>query len=658
MAISTKITPEIAASKQQEWQDYVLHGIKSDQTRQEVLKSWERCKEYHLLVNQQRPLNMLDPAELAVRKEKNRILLDISEPIMETISNFIAGSGFIIALTDSDGVILRLMGDDEMADAVKGGGFVVGGDWSERSAGSNAIGTTLAIRKPIQFCGYEHFCTFTQRTACSAAPILSPNGRIIGSIDLTGRLRMVNDHTLGIAVSMASAIENCLRIYQAEQQSRMDSAFKNAVIESISDGIITTDSGGVITHMNHKAADYFGIRFDSKGKNLYELMKKDNQPLFDLLSSGENITDRELDIFTESGKRKFIATVRPIRDETGVKLGTVLNMSELSRARRIARRYAMSSAKLTFDDLLGDSSLFCDSVRAAKNAAHTNATILLLGESGTGKDVFAQAIHNESDRSHGPFVSINCGAIPRELIASELFGYVEGAFTGANRGGNPGKFELADGGTLFLDEIGEMPLDLQVHLLRVLEQKTVTRVGGQEEIPVDVRIIAATNKDLEKAAQEGHFRYDLYYRLNVIALRLPPLRERTQDIPLLTRHFYRQFRGSRDCFIPPDYQRFLMDYPWPGNIRELRNIIERTVSLSPNGELEVKYLPEKIRRPVRNRLSSHVSLNALEEDLLRDLLRTNHGNLTKSADELGIARTTLYRKIKKYGIDLADLREK
>lgn len=327
-----------------------------------------------------------------------------------------------------------------------------------------------------------------------------------------------------------------------------------------------------------------------------------------------------------------------------------LIMSEISRAKRIARKFSNNTAKLIFDNLLGEDRSFKATIEAARLAARSNSTILLLGESGTGKDVCAQAIHNASTRSRGPFVSINCGASPKELIASELFGYVEGAFTGASRGGNVGKFEMADGGTLFLDEIGEMPLDLQVHLLRVLEQRCLTRLGGHDVIPVDVRIIAATNKNLEQAVEEGYFRRDLYYRLNVITLRMPPLRERQEDIPLLTAHFYRQFYDG-PAYIPPDYQRLLLEYNWPGNIRELRNIVERTVSLSPNGEHSAAYLPDTFRKITAQLPSAQISLTTMEKKLLIDLLRSKDGNLTQVAGELGIARTTLYRRLKKYGLD-------
>ena len=321
------------------------------------------------------------------------------------------------------------------------------------------------------------------------------------------------------------------------------------------------------------------------------------------------------------------------------------------------------SFKATFDDIVGHNPNFKRTLELAQTAARSDASILLLGEIGVGKDIMAQAIHNASTRRNNPYVAINCGAIPRELIASELFGYQEGAYTGARKGGNAGKFEIADGGTVFLDEIGEMSLDLQVHLLRVLENHTVTRVGGSEPIPVNVRIIAATNADLYQSVQNGLFRSDLYYRLNVISLHLPPLRERRDDIPSLIRHFYSQYYdGTPD--VPEEFEEVLCEYSWPGNIRELRNIIERTVSLSPDKQLRTDYLPSHltaVQEPepgyaaALSARSEPVTVSELEKEALIARLRATNGNISRTAKELGVARTTIYRKIRQYHIDLESI---
>ncbi len=272
--------------------------------------------------------------------------------------------------------------------------------------------------------------------------------------------------------------------------------------------------------------------------------------------------------------------------------------------------------------------------------------------------MFAQAIHNESPRKGGPFVAINCAAIPRELIGSELFGYVEGAFTGAKRGGSPGKFELADGGTIFLDEIGEMPLELQATLLRVIEQRALFRIGGREVIPVDVRIIAATNQDLQSRVQQGLFRQDLFYRLNVMSIKMIPLRQRADDIPLLANYFYQRFikkLGKKVYPIPKEFIGRLYHHSWPGNIRELQNAIERCVNLSRTGLLDINHLPEEIleknTQPVQVNIEhNNTNLEELEREVVFKLMKDYQGNISKVAEQLGIARSTLYRKLNKLGI--------
>lgn len=641
------------ATTQEQWEDYMMHGIVSKETRREVLMSWQRCQEFGLLPERKKPIRILKDSEFQQLQKKNQLLIEISAPIIETVNQFIANSRFVIALCDANGIILKLSGNEKMRLAIRDGGFVEGADWSEQSAGSNAIGTSLAIKKPIQFCGYEHFCVFTQKTACSSAPIKAPDGRVIGIIDLTGRLKEVNNHTLGMAVSMASAIENCLRIAKAEKETALANAHTNAVIESMTEGLIAFDNSGLITQINTSARHMLNLPDDAVGKSVFDIFPADNASFFHALRRMQYFNDQELRIHTPKDVIRVLATIKPILNNNSCH-GKVLIISELKRARQLARKFYNVSAKLTFSNLIGESPEFKKILTNMRTAAHKDSTILLLGESGTGKDVCAQAIHNESDRRHGPFVAINCGAIPKELMASELFGYVNGAFTGANRQGNLGKFELADGGTIFLDEISELPYDQQVYLLRVLESRTLTRIGGHEAIPIDVRIIAASNKDLEQHVKAGFFRQDLYYRLNIISFKVPPLRERKEDIPLLVEYFLKQFPGASGE-IPPDYLQMLMNYSWPGNIRELRNIIERTVSLSPDGHLNTAYLPSGITNSEFISDNSHVQIGSgiqdVESDLIRRLILTHNGNLTKVASELGVARTTLYRKMRKYHID-------
>jgi len=355
----------------------------------------------------------------------------------------------------------------------------------------------------------------------------------------------------------------------------------------------------------------------------------------------------------------------PPRLESGK--GRVLTLRESRRVKESAVRVTGAKAVYTFDHIVGGDPATREVVRMARVAAQSDVTTLILGESGTGKELFAQSIHNAGKRANAPFVVVNCGALPRNLVQSELFGYDEGSFTGASRLGKPGKFELADNGTIFLDEIGEMPLEAQVSLLRLLQNGEVTRVGGKQSRTVNVRVLAATNRNLEEAIQQNAFREDLYYRLNVFTLNVPPLRERPSDIPLLIRHFLEHFvlsLGRGPLGVTDRALEALTAYPWPGNIRELENIMERMAHMSQGSPvIDLDVLPAKILRyegpsgiasspasAPRGLLSHHE-----KETILRALQETG-GNIRATAKALGISRSGLYVKMRRFGLSPDDCR--
>jgi transcriptional regulator with PAS, ATPase and Fis domain len=313
-----------------------------------------------------------------------------------------------------------------------------------------------------------------------------------------------------------------------------------------------------------------------------------------------------------------------------------------------------AKAKFKFDDLIGHEMKFLETIEMAKLISLSGSNVLLLGESGTGKDIFAQAIHNESNRSNGPYVAINCAAIPRDLISSELFGYSDGAFTGSKRGGSQGKFELADGGTLFLDEIGEMPLELQAILLRVIEDKSITRIGGDRITSVDVRIITATNKDLKEEIRNKKFREDLYYRFSVFALKMVPLRERKEDIPILALYFAKKIGNAinkKIVKINDDVIARLKEYSWPGNIRELQNVIERMIYIAKGSMLTLDLLPQEITMQNYTRRSNNElpESNNHTSELILSMMQS-YIPKTKIADKLGVSRSTLYRLLREHKI--------
>ncbi|NLF83925.1 MAG: sigma 54-interacting transcriptional regulator, partial [Candidatus Gastranaerophilales bacterium] len=371
------------------------------------------------------------------------------------------------------------------------------------------------------------------------------------------------------------------------------------------------------------------------------------------------------------GKIHATATGKPIRDTEDRIVGATIFLSPIAQVKQLVNKFGGSQASFTFDSIIGEDQHLKNAISLAMMAATNSSTVLLQAESGTGKEVFAQAIHNASFRRKGPFVAINCGAIPRELVASELFGYVDGAFTGAKRGGSIGKFEMASGGTIFLDEIGDIPFELQVALLRVLQNRQVTRIGDSKEIPVDVRVICATNKDLRSEIEKGNFREDLYYRINVISIDIPPLRDRVDDIPHLIKHFLGQLGRKNEnvlSILEPEIIDKLKRYDWPGNVRELQNVIERLVCTASQNPVSSSDLPPEIissecfyageelqTAPVTIYKQKRKQMLAEEESRqIISLLQKYQGNITRVAEETGFSRMTIYRKMKLYNISRDD----
>ncbi len=342
------------------------------------------------------------------------------------------------------------------------------------------------------------------------------------------------------------------------------------------------------------------------------------------------------------------------RDELRIVLEKALRMRKLEQENEDLRSAVQD--RYRFDAVIGESGRIREVLDLAGRVAASDASVLVTGESGTGKELLAKGIHFNSPRREGPFVAVNCAAIPENLIESELFGHVKGAFTGAIRD-REGKFEQAEGGTLFLDEIGDLRVDLQAKILRALQERQVDRVGGKQPVPVDVRIIAATNKDIERAIKDGTFREDLYYRLSVITVQMPPLRERREDIPLLADHFLRKFNTGQTIRLEPDAAALLRAYGWPGNVRELENVIQRASVLRRSDAVTAADLPDKFRtgttsleHVILNLPETGISLEDLEKSLIVKALEKHKGNQTRAAEYLGITRPTLIYRMEKYGI--------
>jgi len=435
-----------------------------------------------------------------------------------------------------------------------------------------------------------------------------------------------------------------------------------AFLESISDGLLAVDDSGVIIEVNSVARRIIGRPADEiEGRGIAELVE-DKPPILSWVSRGAQFSSRVVTLKTVEGRVAAMANMQPFHDEKSGPVGAVMTFREMNEVGRLVNRVIGVERTFSFDDILGESPAIQKSTELARVAAGTASNILIGGETGTGKEVFAQSIHNASAFADGPFLAVNCAALPRDLIESELFGYVEGAFTGASRKGRLGKFELASGGSLFLDEIGEIPLDVQVKLLRVLQEKAIVRVGGDRTIPVDCRLIAATNRDLHRAVAEGGFRQDLLYRLDVISIGLPPVRERVGDLPLFIERFIRIHSERNHKVvegIEPEALTILTEYDWPGNVREVENVIEHAVALAGGRLIGVADLPASMNRaaqifpspPGGSRLElARRGYEVSQEQLYLEALKEAGGDVPRAAELLGVSRATLYRRLRKLGL--------
>ncbi len=635
------------------WQKIQTGDTPPDITIPQFIKeSHKRSDSYGVDPFKRTNYHILDQKELQKRVEVNQKLLNITIPSMNDLYAITKEANFCIAIADHEGYILKRIGDEHQLEFTGYSNFVEGANWTEEKMGTNAVGLVLVHNKPCQVHAYEHYCKCACLSTCSAAPIHDTEGNLLGVLDLTGPYKHVNAHTLGLVVASARAIERSIKLDMMYNEVNSANMYKNTIMESISEGMIAVHNYGEVKLINDRACQMLDIDGDNyRNKNIKDLLPPNNYYFFSTILKGQKVYGETMLINTHKGKKKFLLNCTPIQNHE--MKGSVVTLHELHQ---VVNKIIGAKTNITFDNLIGQSYEFKQAIEQAKMAAESNSSVLLLGESGVGKDLFAKSIHNASNRKNEAFFAINCAAIPRELISSELFGYNEGAFTGARKGGKPGAFELADQGTIFLDEIGEMPVDLQATLLRVVEEKTILRLGGREFIPINIRLISATNKDVQEEIKQGNFRNDLFYRLSVITIDIPPLRQRKSDIPLLVDHFVNSISsrfGKTIKKIDPEVMDILLNHNWPGNIRELSNTIERAINLTRNGILSADLLPKQMQgdHPRLSVWDQTITKNNMEEQLIRTYLIKFGNNKSRVAKAMNISRGSLYRKLAKYDID-------
>lgn len=617
--------------------------------------SHKRCQDYGVQKEMSCSSKILNKEDLNTVLKNNKELIEVSIQYINMINSALNEEDFIVILTDNEGCILYIDGDAQILGEFSKVNFVVGAYMDERSAGTNAMGTAIKEDKPIQITAKEHYIETFHILTCSAAPIHDCNGNIIGSLNLTSTYDKKHPHTLGLVVVGVKAIENEMDKNNINNILNESYNYMESILGNVDKGIVIVDIFGRIKNINKLGEKIFNKHKDDLIGAEITYIVPEWYNIIEGFEDGNSSYSKEIKL-KHSSKYKTILNFKPVKIKEKV-IGLVIIMKA---EKEIVYNYNLNTgAFYSFDDIIGGSAVIQNVITNCKIISNSPSTVLIEGESGTGKELLAQSIHNYSYRKNNRFVAINCGAIPANLIESELFGYEDGTFTGGRKGGKCGKFELANGGTLFLDEIGEMSLDMQVNLLRVLQEGRVTRLGGEVEIPIDIRVIAATNKDLKKEITKGNFREDLYYRLCVIPIKVPPLRERKGDIESLINYFLRIKAFELDKNIPnidEDLKNTLLNYRWPGNIRELENYVENLVNL--DGKISLNYLNQQKPQAITTKyigesckeIDGICSLEQMEKQMIERAIEFCASNMSKVAKNLGISRNTLYSKIKKYNI--------
>ena len=635
-----------------------------------------------------RKASPLPRRQIEERIRANQAFISLAAGQIKLLRDMLHTDHFFIAAADADGYLLHIDGGPEICAIMASRSCTVGYSLHERLVGTTATGLCLALGQPFQLSDKEHYFQRAQDFTSSASPVFDPEGRLLGAMMVTCTADKVHLHTLAMIVSCARAIELQLTEISRAEKLALQAGILDSTLEAMGAGLMILDERQEIRRVNET-----GRRIVDPETMRRALLKKLGLSAEAIYRHPEQWNNRELSFQIGRETLHLQLTAKAVTLPDNFCAGIVLSYNKVNTLHKVLDPSSGSRAHFTFEDIVGSSGAIRECRKLTAKAAMTDAPVLLMGETGTGKELFAQAIHNASDRRRKPFVPINCGAIPKELLESELFGYVSGAFTGASKSGQPGKFELASGGTILLDEIGDMPYSMQLRLLRVLQTQEIYRIGSAKPVPVNIRVIASTNVDLSAAIARGRFRHDLYYRLNVFPVYVPPLRERgVEDILDLANHFLIK-GGFRNMTFSERVLEEMASYPWPGNVRELENCICRGAHLA--GGPIIDSILEKVRRPAfvpkfdgwpagsgrdlaEEEPMVHHNLvpppvfepsawaypgsraagpdENPERRLLAAALSAASGDVLQSCRMLKLSRATLYRKIKRHGLSLNSYR--
>lgn len=621
-----------------------------------IAQAHQRSQEHGVHVQDRPDFAIVDKGDLIDMHEQAQALYRHAMPVMETLYDQIANTHSMVLLTTAEGLVLHSLGDHDFLEKASRVALAPGGNWSEQAKGTNAIGTALMAQQAVTVHGNQHYLQANHVLTCSCAPIFNPHGQVVGALDVSGDHRSYHQHTLALVRMSAQMIENHMFAGSFPKAVRIHFHARPEFLGTLVEGIAVFSPEGRFLSANRSAQFQLGLSFSALQANTFS-------SLFDLPISAL------LELFSGTGapKQLHLHSGVAVWCKVDVRPANPWSAPAFSDHNHPSTRkpQAQHLSSLQYLDT-GDVQI-SSVIHKLRKVVDKDIPVMILGETGTGKDLLAQAFHNDSARARQPFVAVNCASIPEALIESELFGYEEGAFTGARKKGATGKIAQAHGGTLFLDEIGDMPKHLQARLLRVLQERRISPLGAGKEIEVDVAVVCATHKNLKELIARGDFREDLYYRLNGLVVRLPALRERSDFDGVVHKVLKSLCNKGTQISIAPEVMEMFRRYHWPGNVRQLHNLLRTAVVMvGCEGQIQEEHLPDDfleelhgstpVAVPLLSAVSTALGSQSLAEvsdstslqdvtiQTMAQMLQLHKGNVSAAAKALGVSRNTIYRK--------------